>query len=138
MFNLVMNMPMRAQYRGPFLYEGEETAADILNEYCRIISSKPYSNTMLEQGLFSGEAPFEACNRYSDELKRTIIQCLFYRQSHRLSMTEVKSITSRYAGKEVPPGSKAGGNVIIRVERQLDAFQVGRKFTSLGKRKRTD
>lgn len=85
--------------------------------------------------LFSGKTPFEASNMYSRTLKDTIIRCMDYRQHKRASFADLKLVTKEWAGKELPPGSKANGDLIICISEAMEEFGLGQTYGRSKKRR---
>lgn len=105
-----------------------------------LINGERYDVVSHHNSLFFGITPFEASNNYSDQLKETIFQCLDYRQHKRGSFTQLKSITSTYAGKKLPRWSRAYGDLIIMIPKDIESLSLGEKIvlprTDKKKRKR--
>jgi len=126
MWNLVMNLPGKnGFFQEPFL-DGDGTQGR------QLVNGEPY-NTDHVANLFSGEKPFEASSLYSDPLKKTIRSCLRYRQGNRTSFADLKKITAKYAyHEEMPVGSSAHGDLVIKVTGRIDEFKIGRTFAPSG------
>lgn len=86
--------------------------------------------------FFSGETPFEASGVNSDTLKNTIIMCMDYRQRKRWSFEKLKCVTKGWAGKATRPGSKALGDMIVKVSMAMNKFGLGKTY-EVSKKHRT-
>lgn len=88
------------------------------------------------KNLLSGNAPYEASRRYSDELKATVRRCLAYSLEDRPTMQELREITRRNLEKLAPKKTTRSGKarskpedaVIIKVPEALQKFNVGASF----------
>ena len=83
----------------------------------------------------SGKMPFEASDMYSKTLKDTIIRCMDYRQHKRPSFADLKLVTKEWTGKELPPGSKANGDLIICVSEAMEELGLGQTYGRSKKRR---
>jgi len=126
MWNLVMNLPGKnGFFQEPFL-DGNGTQGR------RLVNGERYEEDDVAN-LFSGVKPFEASSLYSDMLKNTIKSCLRYRQENRTSFADLKKITAKYAyHEEMPVGSSAHGQLVIKVAGRIVEFSIGRVFAPSG------
>lgn len=135
MWNLVMNLPGKLGYvQEPFTYT---TGPDGEGIERMLHDGSKYGNDRYRDDSFSERQPYEASGMYSKALRNAVLMCMDYRQHQRWSFALLKSVTSKWAGREPPPDSRAHGDLIIRVSDTIEEFGLGKTYEKSSKKRRT-
>jgi serine/threonine protein kinase len=131
MWNLVMNLPGKQGY-------AQEPFVDNSGTQGRLLSNgDPYPPELVDSDVFSGEAPFEASNAYSDELKEIVRMCLRYRAKDRPGVQELRDLVEN--GQEhylkYMDEDDGDGRVRLMVEREVMELGLGGRFDARKERK---
>ncbi|OAK95392.1 hypothetical protein IQ06DRAFT_352425 [Phaeosphaeriaceae sp. SRC1lsM3a] len=96
-----------------------------------LVDGRPYTAEDLE-GLLSGNSPFEASKRYTDELKATVRRCLAYSPEDRRTSEELNAITRKHleatTSRRGKTRSKPEDRVVIRLPEYLQRFDIGNEL----------
>ena len=128
-----MNLPATQGYNmEPFIHEVSEisdSVENVLNDGYR------YGISRYKNHVSSGETPFKTSGMNSDTLKNTITMCMDYRQRKRWSFAQLKCVTKGWDRKATPSGSKALGDMIVKVLVAMNKFGLGRSDEGSKKRR---
>lgn len=82
MWCLIQNLICGPDYR-PFLDSASSAKR-------KLRAGQPYTERDLDEHMFSSDHPYEITQRYSDELKNLVKECLIWDPQERITMEELK------------------------------------------------
>lgn len=127
MWNLIRNLPS-------FSYEVEAPSFDNGSRGRHLSNRQPYTEDDVYRNVLTGQAPFEASNRYSTELKDTVRSCLLYTPEARPGLEELRNLILLYMNDD-NIATTAKGNLWIFAKKEHCRLRVGTPYTGQ-KRKR--
>lgn len=124
MWNLLRNLPYGAGFRaGPCF----DSVSHPRTQYLNSGYGEPYSKNRVYRLVLTGQAPFEACARYSDELRGLVKDCLMYNPDARRTLDDLRqSIQNHMSNKNLK--TAATGNLWIFSPKDLTTIRVGAEY----------
>ena len=131
MWNLVRNLPGQPGWDHQPCFDSASTFGR------RLVNGQPYTQNDLDTHFLTGQQPFEACARYSEELTTLVKGCLAYRPEDRMSLEELKNYVDLWKDDDTLD-TKADGPLRLFVPLNLSTLKVGHHYRTGRKRKRDD
>lgn len=97
-------------------------------------NGEPYTDDEVYRYVFMGQAPYEASERYSIELKDAVRSCLLYRPEDRPGLDELRNLVLLYMNDD-GLGTTARGSLWVFSQKEHCRMKVGVRYTGQ-KRKR--
>jgi hypothetical protein len=108
MWNLVRNLPDQPGLNLNPCFDSPDTHGR------ELVNSKPYTQADLFDNVLTGMTPYEASDRYSQQLRDAVRTCLAY----------------------VPEENDANGPLVIFVDKSIDVLRTGQPYETRRSRKR--
>ena len=118
-----MNIPFKEGLTAPFFEETDEQG-DLT--YRKLNNGRWYPESDLDDFLLTGNAPFEAAGRYSEELRRMIRRCLRYMPEDRTGIEELKRNTDFGSGLHMAGDDT--GDLRVYIDGEMEQFRIGNNY----------
>lgn len=115
-----MNIPFKEGLTAPFFEETDEYG-DFT--YRKLNNGRWYHRSDLDDHLLTGNAPFEASGRYSEDLRDTIRRCLRYRPEDRIGIEQLKERTDFKSDLHMT--REGTGYLRVYIDGEMEQFRIG-------------
>jgi hypothetical protein len=111
----------------PFFDTNDLAGTATLHGVRRLITEagRPYSSAHLESHLLTGSVPCNVVDKYSEELKDLVRDCLARDQAERVLVDELKVVIDKAIAR--PPGND-DGEVKVKISDRASEFEPRRGY----------
>jgi hypothetical protein len=129
MWNLVRNLPDQPGLNLNPCFDSPDTHGR------ELVNSKPYTQADLFDNVLTGMTPYEASDRYSQQLRDAVRTCLAYVPEDRPSLEELRNTVQLWMDDDELEND-ANGPLVIFVDKSIDVLRTGQPYETRRSRKR--
>jgi hypothetical protein len=129
MWNLVRNLPDQPGMNLNPCFDAPDTHGR------HLVNGRPYTQADLYDHVLTGMTPYEASDRYSQQLRDAVRSCLAYVPEERPSLEELRNTVQLWMDDDELE-TEANGPLVIFVDKSTDVLRTGQPYKTARSRKR--